>query len=148
MPCERERFGCAADKAALQAFLNKVYAPAVVKWNVTTLEGGLTVALEKGSGKKIDNTDPDSRMDYTDDMKLVNRAMKDHPAYNRHAVYLFFFDQSTDQSVTGYMPLSGQFGYIIGYHAASEAAYNRTIAHELAHVREAMQVQAKGAAAA
>ncbi len=122
-----------ADKAAVEAFLNKVYASAVAKWNVTYLEGGLSVTLESGSGKKIDNTDPDDRMDYTPDMKLVNRAMKDHPAYNRHTVYLFFFDQGTDAALAGYMPLNGQFGYITGYTAARQAEYYRTIAHEIAH---------------
>jgi 5-hydroxyisourate hydrolase-like protein (transthyretin family) len=122
-----------ADKAAVEAYLNKVYAPAIVKWKVTYLEGGLSVTLENGSGKKIDNTDPDSRMDYTADMKQVNAAMKDHPAYNRHAVYLFFFDQGTDEKEAGYMPLGRQFGYIIGYKAAGETAFYRTIAHELGH---------------
>jgi len=69
-------------------------------------------------------------------MKPVNRAMKDHPAYNRHTVYLFFFDQGTDAAVAGYMPLNGQFGYITGYTAARQAEYYRTIAHEIAHVSD------------
>jgi len=59
--------------------------------------------------------------------------MKDHPAYNRQTVYLFFFDQGTDAAVAGYMPLNGQFGYITGYTAARQAEYYRTIAHEVAH---------------
>jgi len=66
-------------------------------------------------------------------MKPVNRAMKDHPAYNRHTVYLFFFDQGMDAAVAGYMPLNGQFGYITGFTAAKQAEYYRTIAHEVAH---------------
>jgi len=62
--------------------------------------------------------------------------MKDHPAYNRHTVYLFFFDQGTDAAVAGYMPLNGQFGYITGFTAARQAEYYRTIAHEIAHVSD------------
>ena len=69
-------------------------------------------------------------------MKPVNRAMKDHPAYNRQTVYLFFFDQGTDAALAGYMPLNGRFGYITGFTAARQAEYYRTIAHEIAHVSD------------
>ena len=91
------------DKVKVQQALNNIYAPAVVQWSVSTLKDGLIVALPGDNQKEIDNTDNDDRIDYTPDMKLVNQAMEENPAYQDNTCYLFFFDNAADNDVKGYL---------------------------------------------
>lgn len=116
----------------VEKYLNEVYKQAVIDWKVSKLEGGITVELPRIDQKTIDNTDADNRMDYTSDMKLVIRAMKENASYDKHTYYLFLADNATDANIKGYMPLKGQFGFIFKFRQYPDS-YSRTIAHEVAH---------------
>jgi len=111
--------------------LNKIYSQAVVEWEVVTIKEAFNVNLMAG-GKKIDNTDVNNKMDYTDEMKKVIREFKKTEVYDKKSYYLFFFDEVVDARIKGYMPLGGRFGFIFKY-KQGVYEYIRTIAHELGH---------------
>jgi hypothetical protein len=116
----------------VQGYLNEIYKQAVVGWQVSALEGGISIQLPHADQKTIDNTDADSRMDYTSDMKLAIKALKENPTYDKQACYLFLADNGTDNNIKGYMPLKGQFGFIFKFSEYPDS-YSRTIAHEIGH---------------
>ncbi len=116
----------------VQTYLNSIYKQGVVEWNVTKFEGGVTVELSQSDQTVIDNTDDDDNMDYTSDMKLAIKALKKLDAYDGNTVYLFMADGATDESIAGYMPLKGQFGFIFKFQSYPDE-YLHTIAHEVAH---------------
>ena len=116
----------------IQDYLNSIYKQAVVQWQVSKLEGGITVELPHDNEKLIDNTDADNRMDYTSDMKLAINALKELEAYDKKTIYLFMADAATDENIKGYMPLKSQFGFIFKFKSYPDS-YSRTIAHELSH---------------
>ncbi len=116
--------------AEVQTYLNKVYQPAIVSWNVQLLQGGLQVDLPGGT--TLDNTDNDNLMDYAPEMKAVIREMKDHELYNNNSLYLFFFEASSERGAKGYMPLKHTFGFVYN-NGMSENERKHTIAHEVGH---------------
>ncbi len=120
-------------EAAVMQNMNEVYKQAIVEWNVTRLSGGLTVTMPRTNQKMIDNTDLNDNLDYTPEMKLVNRAMKNHELYDRKTIYVFFFDDAVNTSISGFMPYKGQYAFIFGYTTGAEDDYQHTIAHEVGH---------------
>jgi hypothetical protein len=116
------------DAAYVKTELNKIYKSAVVDWDVAQ-GNNIKVTF---TGSVFDNTDPDDRMNYTDDMKAAISVLKEDAQYNRETYYLFFLDNAKDPSTKGYMPLKQQFGFIFKYKQYPDE-YLRTIAHELGH---------------
>jgi hypothetical protein len=119
-----------ANSTEVQQYLNKVYAQALVEWNVQKIND-FRVSINGSETKKIDNTDKDNSMNYTADMKAVINAFQQYSQINNDAYYLFFFDDATNQNLKGYMPFNKQFGFIFKYKQG--VTYQRTIAHELGH---------------
>jgi hypothetical protein len=110
------------DAVTLQHELNRIYAPAVVNWDVSV-------------GKKVTVTFPAGQMRhggsgafsvYNPDQKSVLKAFG---AMDKEALYLFFVEQVTGKEgdYAGYMPLQYQVGFIYDNPNVS------IIAHELAH---------------
>jgi len=120
------------DAPYIQQELNKIYAPAIASWTVTSLTGGLTVALSASDPQVLDNTDADDNMNLTVEEKLVASAMKKQTGYNSDTYYLFFFDSGKDDSMNGYMPFKSHFGFIFKNKQNPDELV-RTIAHEAAH---------------
>ncbi len=119
------------DAAYVQAELNRIYKSAVVEWNVL-LGNKISVTPAAGANAVFDNTDKDANMNYTPDMKAAINVFSSNPQYNKETYYLFFLDNAKDQSIKGYMPMKGQFGFIFKYNQYPDE-YLRTIAHELGH---------------
>ncbi|NJK97886.1 MAG: hypothetical protein HC905_25915 [Bacteroidales bacterium] len=119
------------DAGYVQSEINKIYRQAVVSWEVTSLKDGISVTLPRNNQKQLDNTDTNNQMDYTPEMKLVYNAMKNNPAYDKHTIYLFFFDEGT-KDINGNMPFNRKFGFIFKYRQNPDE-YIHTIAHELGH---------------
>jgi hypothetical protein len=116
--------------AYIQEELNKIYAPAIVDFTVTTLDGGLTVELSTSG--QLNNTDADDNMNFTDEEKLVVKALKKNEAYDSDNYYLFFLNSGKKSSMKGYMPFKSHFGFIFK-NGQNPDELIRTIAHEPGH---------------
>lgn len=116
----------------VQDELNKIYTPAIVNWQVSYLQNGIKVTLPRTNQKLLNVNDSNKNMDYTPEMKLVIDAMQENITFNPQTIYLFFFDESTDINLKGYMPLNRKFGFIFKLNQYPDE-YLRTIAHELGH---------------
>jgi hypothetical protein len=110
------------NEKTLQNELNKIYAPAITKWEVA-------------NGKSITVSFPNSQMThggsslidvYNADQKAVIKAFG---ALEKNALYLFFVEnvKGKDGDVAGYMPLQYQCGFLYENPNAS------IVAHELGH---------------
>jgi hypothetical protein len=119
------------DAGQVQDYLNRVYAPAMVDFFVS-VEDSFYISLKSQTGKVLDNTDPDDRMNYTGEMKTVISAYRESFSGNDGDCYLFFFDGSTDRTAEGYMPFKKRYGFIYKNDQSPER-WLRTLAHELGH---------------
>jgi predicted chitinase len=110
------------DAVTLENELNRIYAPAVVSWDVSV-------------GKKVNVTFPAGQMRhggsgafsvYNADQKSVLKAFGE---MDKESLYLFFVEKVTGKEgdYAGYMPLQYQSGFIYDNPSAT------IIAHELAH---------------
>jgi len=93
------------DPARAEAYLNSIYSQAVVQFRVLAVDS-FFVALKDKSGR-LDNTDRNSRMDYSEEMQQVIRQWKKNVLYDPQAHYLFILGGSVDPAEAGYMPLAG-----------------------------------------
>lgn len=122
----------------LQTALNDIYGPAVVEWDVTIDE-----PLDVPTVPNLENGLEVSNTEYSEHMRAIWRSY----VYQRSTVpgtaYLFIIPKFADNpTMAGYMPLKRNYGFL------TPQSTTRDAAHELGHVREAMPVQAHGAAAA
>ena len=112
------------DTAQLRRELNRIFAPALVRWQVE-IANPVTIDFPEGNmthgGSGLIGV-------YNRDQRAVIRAFGN---MEREALYLFFVDnvQNRDPagSFAGYMPLGYQSGFIYGRPNAT------LVAHELAH---------------
>jgi len=118
------------DPQKAEAYLNGIYSQAVVQFRVLTVDS-FFVALKDKSGR-LDNTDRNSRMDYSEEMKQVIRQWKKNVLYDPHAHYLFVLNGSVDPAEGGYMPLGRRYGFLFR-NQQSEEELLHTLAHELGH---------------
>ncbi|MFN8209151.1 MAG: fibronectin type III domain-containing protein [Bacteroidales bacterium] len=119
------------DPMQVQDYLNRVYAPAMVDFFVSK-EDSFSVSLKSQTGKVLDNTDPDDRMNYTGEMKTVISAYRENFSGSDEDCFFFFFDGSVDPSAEGYMPFKKRYGFIYKNNQSSDR-WLRTLAHELGH---------------
>jgi hypothetical protein len=110
--------------ASIKTTLDKLFAPAVVTWNVT-IENPLTVDGITPSGFSTTGLSEASR--YTDDMNKVIKAYKKTARLPRNT-YVLFFVETPNKDKEGYMPLTGNYGFIF------KSGINIELwAHELSH---------------
>ena len=110
--------------------LNRIYAPAVIKWKVSNTE-----KLDLKLTGEFDNEHSDKMMDYTKQEKLVRDAFISQAGdkFDKSKLYLFLIDNPTKKSKTdGFMPFNRQFGFIYCKNTNPNNIL-RTMAHELGH---------------
>ena len=113
-----------SNSSAIQTTLNTIFAPAVVSWKVT-VASPLTVTGITPEGFSTTNLSLASR--YTTDMKTVIKAYKATNNISSNTLVLFFVT-ATNADKLGYMPLTGNYGFIFNLGSNIEL-----LAHELAH---------------
>jgi hypothetical protein len=109
---------------AIKALLDKVYAPAMVSWNVT-VKANLQVDNVSADGFATTGLSEASR--YTPDMNAVIKAWRKANNLPNKTVVLFFV-KAPNSAKLGYMPLTGNYGFIFNLGSNLEL-----LAHELAH---------------
>ena len=108
--------------------LNKIYAPAVTKWQVTKADN-IQVTFPNG---QFTHGGSSAISVYNADQKAVIKAFETNYKMEKDALYLFFVKDVTGKNAdggfaAGYMPLAYQSGFIYDNPNAE------TVAHELAH---------------
>jgi hypothetical protein len=109
---------------AIKALLDKVYAPAMVSWNVT-VKANLQVDNVSADSFATAGLSEASR--YTPDMNAVIKAWRKANNLPNKTVVLFFV-KAPNSDKLGYMPLTGNYGFIFNLGSNLEL-----LAHELAH---------------
>ncbi|MFT3737202.1 MAG: hypothetical protein QM786_00410 [Breznakibacter sp.] len=108
--------------ATIQQRLNEIYSPAIVSWNVED-GGNVDVTGLSADGFKTSGLSLFSR--YTSDM---NRVIDAYNAKLDKNTLVLFFVEASDGDKLGYMPLTGNYGFIFNLGSNVEL-----LAHELAH---------------
>ncbi len=114
---------CPANTTTISNELNKLYAPAIVDWQVI-LDKPFNLTVNP-SGFQTEGTALLSK--YTKEMNQVIKAYDKKRSCKKETLYLFFIDVPESEK-QGFMPLTGQYGFIFNY-----ASNNNVIGHELAH---------------
>ena len=107
------------DKSSLQTELNRIYAPAVTDWLVSTANP-VSVAFPNG---QMTHGGSSAISVYNADQKAVIQAFG---TMEKDALYLFFVQNVQGKDADGYMPLQYQSGFLYTTDV-------QTIAHEIAH---------------
>ncbi len=115
---------CPTGTGAIKTALDKIYSPAIVSWNVKIDQhftfNGLSSESFKTSGTGMFSK-------YTSDMSRVVKAYKKDRGVQQGTYYLFFVDEPQTNK-QGFMPLTGQYGFIFNF-----GHNTNVLAHELAH---------------
>jgi hypothetical protein len=119
------------NKNSLKTYLDKVYAPAIVSWNVDVLDP-LDVSYDEGEANGL-NTSRTFFSSFNEEMKNVIKAMEDRNDYDKNTYYLFVMNKAEDENLNGLMPFNSQYGFIFTGDSPGESKFFRTIAHELGH---------------
>jgi hypothetical protein len=115
------------DRSVIIRRLNEIYGAAVVSWNVH-IDNPIEVGRINEEDFKAEGTALLSK--YTSDMNRVIRAYKRDRVTDDNTMYLFFMEiPNLGSHRKGFMPLSGNYGFIFNF----EAKDLELIAHELAH---------------
>jgi hypothetical protein len=109
---------------AIKTTLDKLFAPALVSWNVT-IASAITVPDITEESFKTTGLSMASR--YTSDMNKVIKAYKETHKIAKNTLVLFFVT-SPNSDKMGYMPLTGDYGFIFNLSSNVEL-----LAHELSH---------------
>ncbi|GHV68708.1 hypothetical protein FACS1894199_16370 [Bacteroidia bacterium] len=111
------------NETTLKQELDKIYAPAIVKWTVNKGKALNNVVFPNG---KMTHGGSNAISVYNTDQKKIIKAFG---SMDKDALYLFFVNnvQGKDGSTKGYMPMQHQSGFI---YDNTDAV---TVAHELAH---------------
>lgn len=108
--------------------LNKIYAQAVVGWDVT-VEAGITVGEEMITG--LDTGESDILASFPEKMlSFVRTFRNDVSRFVDGDAYYIFLVNSPDATSEGFMPFKRQFGFVFTNKATNIIT---TIAHELGH---------------
>jgi len=121
--------------ASLSTELNKIYNPYGVYYKVNIITTFDTTAWDLNSDNKLQVAGSGSFSQYTDEMLALNNAYKiKHPelAGNRQVLFAVQAADEENENLSGDMPLSSQFGYLICKNK-SVTDLARTAAHELGH---------------
>jgi hypothetical protein len=122
--------GNTLDKAKVETYLNSIYEPIGIHWNVA-LDADFSY-----SASTLDSKSSGIFSRETNEMKALNAAYKADRTVEASTVYLFILKSGNidEKSLAGDMPRRKQFGYIFT-DDCSETGILRTIAHELGHGR-------------
>jgi hypothetical protein len=110
------------ESKSIQDQLNKIYAPAVSQWNVTTQEN-LDVP---GFDNTLDSISTGLLSTYTAEMRTIIKAYIAKYQDDTSSYHLFIVNGSAEQGLLGFMPKKRAYGFITNTDAT-------TIAHELGH---------------
>jgi len=115
------------NKTALEDVLEKIYKPAVTKWEVSIGKALTNITF---TNEQMTHGGSGFATMYNADQKTLINALKKTQTPDKETLYLFFVDGVTGkEGVTGYMPIQYQYGFIYDYRNGNES----NIAHELAH---------------
>ncbi len=115
---------CPSGAQAVKEALDKLYAPAVVNWNVL-ISNPFTSTKISNEGFNDISTNMFSK--YTSNMNKVINEYKKSKNYNKENLYLFFVDDKQCK-LQGFMPLTGQYGFIFNF-----GSNTSVLGHELGH---------------
>ena len=120
--------------SALQAFLDKVYAPAMVSWDVQVADKPLEVEYNEGEANGL-NTSRTFFSSFNEEMKKVIKAMESRGDYkpDKATYYLFVMNKAENESLNGLMPFNSKYGFLFTGDGPDQTQLFRTIAHELGH---------------
>ncbi|MDF1546660.1 MAG: hypothetical protein P1P88_02485 [Bacteroidales bacterium] len=120
--------------SALQAFLDKVYAPAMVAWDVQVADKPLEVEYNEGEANGL-NTSRTFFSSFNEEMKKVIKAMENRGDYkpDKATYYLFVMNKAENESLNGLMPFNSNYGFLFTGDGPDQTHLFRTIAHELGH---------------
>ncbi|MDF1546362.1 MAG: hypothetical protein P1P88_00980 [Bacteroidales bacterium] len=117
--------------SALQAFLDKVYAPAFVSWKVDIADQ-LAVDYDEGEANGL-NTSRTLFSAFNKEMKVIIDAMEKRGDYNKKTYYLFVMNKAENESLNGLMPFNSNYGFLFTGDGPGQDQLFRTTAHELGH---------------
>jgi len=106
--------------SSLNEKLNKIFKPAVVEWNINTIQEFRTL-----SGIPSETEFPETEK-YTNNMNLIIKAYKKNQKPEKKVTYLFITEKSSNDTNT-FIPKGKQFGFI------SLSATPRDIAQIILH---------------
>jgi hypothetical protein len=110
------------DATSIQDQLNKIYAPAVSQWNVTTQENLDVPSFDN----TLDSISTGLLSTYTAEMRTIIKAYIAKYQDDTNSYHLFIVNGSADQGLLGFMPKKRAYGFTTNTDAT-------TIAHELGH---------------
>ena len=114
--------------SAIEENLNKIYAQANVKFNVTLAENYQNADWDLNADGKLQNGDSELMTNYSEEMRgLRDNYFETHPDYNNEAYHLFVVSTFSDDDLAGYMVRGKGVGFL------KNAEDANTAAHELAH---------------
>ena len=117
----------------LRQELDRIYAPAVVQWQVQTQEGFSATydtdnnGLEYGASGLLSN--------YTGEMRTILRAYTQTRPLAPNTYYLFIVPKADAAGLTGYMPRKKQAGFLFAdaLGKMTPAQIAKVVGHELGH---------------
>ncbi len=115
------------DAMKLQTTLNTIYKQAVVSWQVEPVN--TPVKLDFPGGQMTHGGSGGFSTYNADQKAIMNAFIGQGNVIDKNAFYLFFVEgvKNKERSISGYMPLQRQIGFIY------DNPNNTIIAHELAH---------------
>lgn len=114
----------------ISTFLNQQYRQGMIHWSVTISHDDFIPQDWDNNADGTLELNSDLLSRYSDEMKIINNALKSQPVYSRKKLFLIIPSLPvSDENVAGEMPRGKNIGYIftIGQNV------NQTIAHELGH---------------
>ncbi len=128
--------GNMVDDAMVKQYLDKVYLPVAVNWQVSA-DSSFNYDIPKD---KLDVTGSNMFSQYTQAMKDMNAAFIQNRggSYDPEALYIFIVQYASEENTSGDMPRGKQFGYIFTeilkkINGKPNEIIGRTVAHELGH---------------
>ncbi len=115
---------CPTGAGGITNELNRLYAPAIVSWKVS-IDKPFEYEGLKAESFKTEGTGTFSK--YTSDMNKVIRAYKKARGVKKDTYYLFFIKEPQTKK-QGFMPLTGQYGFIFNF-----GSNTTVLGHELGH---------------
>ena len=120
-------------QSSINTLINQIYKPSVTQWDIQWLQVFDSDAWDIHGDEVFDDTDKDSRMDYTPAMKALIRDYNGNKEIEKQAVYVFLFDGNhSTEGLKGYMPFNKQFAFVFTNDGSTEEVA-RNISHEIAH---------------
>jgi hypothetical protein len=128
--------GNTLEKSAVKSYLDQVYLPVGVNWQVSETEFNYDIPRDS-----LDVTGSGMFSRYTSARKRMNAAFMQRADYDPSTLYIFVLQRASLDNTSGDMPRGCQFGYIFtgaitdaaGSGMSKNEIIGRTVAHELGH---------------